>query len=472
MAGTISSLGIGSGVLTSDVIEQLREADEARVITPLDNKITVSQQKEEAFKLLDSLMTAFKGSVSALNNDSLYLNRSVSGGTDAVTVTAEAGVDVQSFTIENIARAQGEIYQSERFSATDEAVAPGDASSPATGTLTLTIDGKNYEIDYSKTTTLESLVETINEEAGSVVTASILQVGESDYELILKSDAVGADQAITFGDSLNDGTNDAFSMLTALGLENANNHIQTARDASFDYNGIQITRGTNEIDDLLTGVTISLEQDQEAGDVANIAIVQNEESIRNEMSMFVENYNNLITNLHDMTTSDLETGTAGVFNGESFIKSISRQLNSIITSINADGRSLIDYGIDLDKNSYMSFDTAVFNAKMEEDPSALELLFSGGTVNGNEQDGIFTLLNEQMNTYTGYNGLLDNFETKLGTDQDRLVSERTRLLETLTARYAIMEKRFTAYDAIISKINAQFSALQQMIDAELAANNN
>jgi flagellar hook-associated protein 2 len=32
-----------------------------------------------------------------------------------------------------------------------------------------------------------------------------------------------------------------------------------------------------------------------------------------------------------------------------------------------------------------------------------------------------------------------------------------------------MTKRFTAYDAIISKINTQFSSLEMMINAELNA---
>ena len=42
MAATISSLGIGSGVLTADVIEQLRKVDEDRTIKPLETKLTLN----------------------------------------------------------------------------------------------------------------------------------------------------------------------------------------------------------------------------------------------------------------------------------------------------------------------------------------------------------------------------------------------------------------------------------------------
>ena len=56
MAGTINSLGIGSGVLTSDLIDQLRSADEDRLLKPLKSKIELGVQKEDASTLLDSLM--------------------------------------------------------------------------------------------------------------------------------------------------------------------------------------------------------------------------------------------------------------------------------------------------------------------------------------------------------------------------------------------------------------------------------
>ena len=98
MAGTINSLGIGSGVLTSDLLDKLRESDESVIIKPLENKITLANQKEDAYDLLSTLMTTFKSSASALDGDNLYLSRAVTGNTDAVTVTAESGSNAVSYT--------------------------------------------------------------------------------------------------------------------------------------------------------------------------------------------------------------------------------------------------------------------------------------------------------------------------------------------------------------------------------------
>jgi len=95
----VSSLGAGSGVLTSDILDKLKAADTASLVTPIDTKITLQKQKSAALDLLNSLFTTFQTSVSSLNDSTLYQKRSVSGNTDAISVTADTGVSVQSFSI-------------------------------------------------------------------------------------------------------------------------------------------------------------------------------------------------------------------------------------------------------------------------------------------------------------------------------------------------------------------------------------
>ena len=461
MAGSISSVGVGSGILTQDVIDQLRENDEAQIITPLDNKIELNKQKDTAFQLLDTLMTTFKSSASTLDDDVLYQSRTTTVNNEAVAVTAAAGSDVQSFTIDNVLLAQEDIQQSATFSARTALVAP---TAPSAGVLTLTIDGTDYTVDYDATTTLETLKTSINNAAGSAVTASILQVGEESYSLVLKSDTTGADYAVTLTDSLNDGINDADSLLTSLNMVN----VQPARDASFDYNGITISRSGNEISDLINGVTITL---KEEGETSNVSIVQDTEAISSGLSSLVESYNNLMTNIKDMTTSDIETGTVGIFNGDNFINSISREINAIITSTDSSSNSLVNYGIDIDENGFMTFNSSTFDDRIGEDPDALELLFTGGTIPGTDtvQVGVFSALKEKLDDYVGFNGLMDNYADDIENKMDTLTKERTRSIELLNARYDTMQQQFIAYDAIISKINAQFASLKQIIEAEANA---
>jgi len=451
MAGTINSLGIGSGVLTSDLLDKLRESDESVIIKPLENKITLANQKEDAYDLLSTLMTTFKSSASALDGDNLYLSRAVTGNTDAVTVTAESGSNVQDFTITNVDKAEADVWHSSSLS---------EKSTPivdlGSGTLTISINGEDFDIEYTDQSSLNEIRDGINETAGESVTASVLQVGEDSYELVLT--AKETNQAITFADT----NSDSDSLINTLSLSDPLNNIQEAKAATFEFNGIEIVRDTNEISDLIVGVTINLNQNQEATDSASISISQNSTSISSEISLFVSNYNSLITNLQDMTRSDRETGSVGIFNGDSFVKSISREITSLVTQMDENRDSLINYGIELDRDGVMSLNNDMFATQYATDPEGMELFFSGDS----ETDGIFTKLNTKMNEYTGYNQLMSSFSDQLESAKTNLTEQYDKQKASLDTRYEILQKKFIAYDAIISRINAQFSSLQMMIDSE------
>lgn len=655
----VSSLGAGSGVLTQSVIDQLKAADTASIITPIETKITLQQQKGQALSLLTSLFTTFQSSVSALNDSAIYQKRTVSGNVEnEVSVTADAGVAVQSFSISDTQLAKKSVIESGRFSSTSSYISNGS------GTMSIGIDGTTYDIDYTSSTTLADLVTAINDKAGSDLKASTLQVGTNDYRLILTSNETGASQAITLSDSANgsldyalykqqdtigsglftsatssvlsspvtqstklslsqalsdggvsieiDGVQystafdtdhattlanfkdaiDASGLYTATisgndititantaganytitspfsttdssasasttdttptvsgtyditmngttynvaydqnttldSLVNSINstvgsnvasikqvgssyqlviestaegddstfsvsdsggylssklttgvtnytpgaEVQQAQDASFKYNGITVTRSSNEITDIISGVTINLLKD---GSSANIDIAQDVDSISTEMSTLVDSYNSLISQLTSMTTADTEAGTVGVFNGDSSITSISRDITRLFTSINNDGYSLAQFGIDLSEKGTMSFNSATFKTKFNEDTTLSEQFFSGLTTyddNGNvasQKDGIFTQLNALTTRYLGSygsDGILDNLTTASSDAVTSLTTDKTKAQALLDARYETMTARFVEYDSIMTKLTSQFSSLQMQIDA-------
>lgn len=554
MAGTINSLGIGSGVLTSDVIDKLKANDTSLLITPIDNKITLQQQKGQAISLLDSLLSTFKSSANALDDDTLYQKRNVSGNSSGVNVTSTSGVAVQSFSISNIVLAQKNVLESGAFLSEAASVASGS------GTMTMSVGGLSYSIDYTSTTSLTDLKESINTKVGSKVKASILQVGASDYRLVLTSEKTGADENILISDSSGGGLDNtltshkviesqAFSSpidivasqtgdLTvgigantynvsydaATSLENlrdlintsvgssvasidGNNklvlrstiagstanlsltdnsgfldskltsftsldmieEIQKASDSEFKYDGITITRSSNTIDDLTVGVTVNL---LETGGSANISISQDKQAISDEISTFVQNYNSLTSQLTDMTTSDIDAGKVGIFNGDNSINSITREINRIITSISTNNTSLPQFGIDLTQTGTMTFNSSTFLAKFNEDTSASEVFFSGSTTinsygNDTTTDGVFTTLNTLL---ARYDKTISNLTTSSSGEVASLNKEKTRSQALLDARYASMTARFIQYDTMISRLNSQFTSLQQQISAMVNGN--
>lgn len=456
MAGTINSLGIGSNVLTSDVIDKLKANDKSILINPIENKIALQKQKGEALKLLNSLLSSFKSSVNALGNSTLYQARSVSGNSSSINVTANAGVSVQSFTLSDIQMAQKSVKESGSFLSLNAPVASGN------GSMNIGIGGLSFTIDYTSGMSMSDLKDAINAQAGSKVVASTLQVGENDYRLILRSVDTGTDQNITLSD--NDGALSSALLPYDISTNPSGmQEIQAASDASFKYNGINLKRSSNTISDIIPGVTINLLQDNASS--STISISQDTNAITEEMKMLVESYNTLTSQLKNMTLADVEEGKIGIFNGESSINMIGREITRMMTSIN-NGYSLTKFGIDLNQNGNMTFNANTFTEQFNQNPSLSENFLSGTTLG---QEGIFAKLDNLMNSYTKSDGVLNTLTTGSDTELKSLNENKKRAQALLDARYEAMTARFIQYDAIISKINLQFSSLQQQIQMAINA---
>lgn len=452
MAGTINSLGLGSGILTSSLIDKLKAADTNVIIKPIDNKIATNTQEQKSESLLASLMTTLQTSASSLSYGTAFDTKTVSV-TGSVQVTVDPGANIQSFTLDTVSLAKKDIT---KFGTQTSKTSP-----IASGSGVLKIN--NYSIAYDATTTLSSLAQSITDIAGSTVSASILQTGTNAYNLVLSSKQTGASQTLTIKDTT-DGTTGTGSLNTSLfDSNNGYAKVQTAADANFKYNGISVTRSTNDISDLVLGVNIKLTQ---AGDISNVNISTDKKTIIGEVQQFVDSYNTLMTNINDMTTKNKETGAVGIFNGNNFVNSIPNTINNTILSRNINGKSLMDYGIGLDRYGQMTFDSTVLDAKLNTDPTAVKNFFSGGTdANGTVEKGIFVTLNTQLKNYTGYGKLLSDFSTNLQTEGRNLSKNKLSAQDALNAKYDIMTTKFAAYDALISNIKTQSQSLLQIIAA-------
>ncbi len=247
---------------------------------------------------------------------------------------------------------------------------------PASYTLSMTIGDKTYALDMTSGTTLTQLKDMINDKTDGKVTASILNVGGTNpYKLIIKSNEVGLSNAISFSST-------SSSALKNLGLDSTSlsaNHLQTASDASFTYNGVAITRSTNTISDLVNGTTITLNEKQADGVNTNISIKQDLVSVKDSLTSLVAKYNELMSNLKESTKYDSDTKQAGTFQSTSQVKNLSSALTKQLLSTDEEGRSIVDYGISLDDTGTLKFDSAIFDAKVSSSATDVEDFFRGST---------------------------------------------------------------------------------------------
>lgn len=423
--GSLSSLGFGSGVLTQETIDKLKEAEQQARVNPYTTKIEENTTKQKDLTEIKTKLSTFQSAVSSLGDATAFAKRKVVASiTDnpPASLTATSGVALQSMNINVTQLAQKDVYQSKGL-ANDTGFI--NANLESSTNLTFFSKGKEYTVTIDKNTTYSDLVDKINSATGGEIVAKMVNTGEKDtpYRLTLTSKETGEDSAISFYPGAKDSSGkyavdeNAKSVFESLGwtldetalndkdfdpatskkgvgiIDNAENplHIQQAQNANFTMDGIKMTRSSNTITDIGVGITLTLNK---TGEI-NFDIQQDSESITQAMQEMVDAYNDLVLNLNAATDYNSETGTKGSLQGVTEVNSIRSSIVSILfQSQSVDGTvedtngnkvsskvmlSLQDYGLSMTESGTLNFDSSAFESKVKEDTAMAESFFSGIT---------------------------------------------------------------------------------------------
>jgi len=554
--GALSSLGIGSGVLTYDVIDKLKNADEATMVDPFKTRLTNTQNKENALNDLITQVSLFKSNFSDFKDGDIFQKRITNVTGSSVTAQANDGVAIQDITMDVTQLAQNDIYQTTGFSSEDSSI----NNTGSDQTITLGYGDQSQELTIKSGATLSDLRDSINN-ADMGITASIINTGDDDnpYKLILKGNETGKNNTIKLDyhniddlklndinyqskayDSEDDSVTDTDTTfkVTINGEEHSidvaantsvkdfidqinndlgdsgitasynsdtgkiemeveavgdisidegdlntdfngntdftnDNRVQTAQNSEFKYNGVDVERDSNTIDDLVVGLTMNLTSTGES----TISIKQDTDTIDQEMSDFVSGYNSLVSKIQDLTKYDPDNKTSGVFQNESAIKNITSDMSNIlfdtfttqtVTKTDKNGSTYqetinlnaSDFGFSMNKTGFLDFDQSKFDDMLKNNPDETEKFFSDDT------DGAFTKILNYVDTLTsGSNSTLEllnqQYKNEEKSYQDTIDSNQARI----DAKYQTMAMQFASYDEMINSYNVQAQSIQQAIDA-------
>ena len=351
-----AQLNIASSILTQDVIDGLKDADESVQIKPLTLKIDKNTKKQADITALTTLVSTLKTSYADVANETAMLKRTVTAaGSGSVTANVEAGVAEQTVRLSVSQLAQVDSYQSKGFKSRSETLK--DITSDQS--LTLSVGDKSVDIKVGASTTLEDIINQINDGAGDAIKASIVNTGgENGYKMILQSKESGEKNQIKFSVK-GDQADGAKQVLKELGFNATEKEVkddtgkttgfdftldftgseakqlQKAQDAKFNFNGIDITRSSNSVDDLIVGVTFNLNNVDEKNSTTGalkesvITIGKDTDAVVKSLKSMVTAYNDLISNISTATSYDRENGVAGTLNGMSEITGIKRKLQNL-----------------------------------------------------------------------------------------------------------------------------------------------
>lgn len=379
--GKVSSLGLGSNVLTQDVIDKLKAADQRGLVDPISKNMEKNITKQKDLSAIKTLVSSFKSSVAALGDETAFLKRSVNASGKSADLQADPGVNVQDIEIDVKHIAAKDIYQSKKFSAPESFVGKN-------GSFAIKFGSNTFKIEVKQSTSFEELASKINDATNGEVQAKVLKVGgDKPYQLILQSKNTGEKNKIEFStqDENGNALTNADEILSELGWDSANlanNKISTARDAEFTYNGITITRDHNNIKDLGIGLNLTLKEEGKT----TFSIKEETKDIKSEIDNLVKTYNDLMNNLDVATDYNSDTKNAGTFQGVSEITSIKSTINKALfenKSISIDGKvknlNLTDFGFELTKDGLLKVDHAKLNQKLDQNLDEAKMLFAGAT---------------------------------------------------------------------------------------------
>ena len=405
-----AQLNIASSILTQDVIDGLKDADESVQIKPLTLKIDKNTKKQADITALTTLVSTLKTSYADVANESALLKRTVSAaGSGSVTASVEAGVAEQTVRLSVSQLAQVDSYQSKGFKSRSETL----TGITKEESLTLSVGDKSVDIKVGASTTLEDIINQINDGAGDAIKASIVNTGgENGYKMILQSKESGEKNQIKFsvkGDQT--AADGAKAVLEKLGFMTNQTEIkddqgkttgydlaintadtsaggkqlQKAQDAKFNFNGIDITRSSNSVDDLIVGVTFNLNNVDEKNSTTGalkesvITIGKDTDAVVKSLKSMVTAYNDLISNISTATSYDRENGVAGTLNGMSEITGIKRKLQNLFESSNSDGMSLQSFGFSFTEKGVLSVDESKLKDTISKDYEGFKSFFTNST---------------------------------------------------------------------------------------------
>lgn len=383
---SISSLGIGSGVLNSDLVEQLVAAERKPAETRLTQRTERTEALISAYGKLRSAVTELRlpmrqlGSADAMKS----FSATSSGGNVSATVDAsQASRGTYNLDVETMAESHAMAFAS---------VADRDATSVGQGTMTLQVGDNTTNIIIDETNdTLQGLANAINDsEAG--VSASILNTG-SGYRLVLNSDGTGTANEINLSTGAADGSDLANFVAGA-------ETTTPAADAKFKINGIEVIKGSNTIDDVVDGVTFEV---TDTG-TATVKVEQDTAAVAERVQAFVDKFNALQDTISELSSYNAETGQASILTGDSTVRNIQGQLKRVLSDVipgleNASVRSLADVGITTDwRTGNLQFNSQKFQTQLQDNPDDVTALFAE---QGRTTDGQIEFVRSGANTQAG-----------------------------------------------------------------------
>ncbi len=194
-----------------------------------------------------------------------------------------------------------------------------------TGTNTSGSDIGTINFDISSTTTIQDLLDEIESHYGDVV-AYVTSDGTIQVDDLTGGASLTVSLAATLQDANSQLDFGAFGAAAARKRE-----IIAGSDAVVEIDGVTVTKSSNMIDDVISGVTLNLTAESAATTIT-LDIDRDLETIESNIKSFVDSYNQVMSYVNAQFTFDAESEeTGGILFGDATLRSVKSDLTALLT---------------------------------------------------------------------------------------------------------------------------------------------
>jgi flagellar hook-associated protein 2 len=430
----VQALGAGAGFDTKKIVEALVNAEKVPQESRINSKIAEAQDKISGLGKAVSILNVIKEAASRLNDAKDFKTFAVSNSQTkafSATSTSSARAGSNNISVSQIAQEQRSV--SNAFAS--------ETSKFNSGSITLSLSVGSTTKSTTDITvadaSLKGTVTAINN-ANLGVTAEIVDTGSTTNRYRIQ----------LIGET---GSEKAFSLTTSDSAISFSS-VQAASDAQLNVNGIDFTRSSNVIDDVLTGVSLTLNTKTDG--TANLNISQDNNEARANIVDFVTIYNEAQRQLKELTNSS----SGGELAGDSIFRSLTSTLRTTIlgtsSSAGTNIANLSDMGISVSRTGELEVNDTKLDKALSNNYSDVIQMFSANTddqsVASTDAAGLAGDINRIISNVTSADAYLVT-QQKVLTDAN---AERQIELTELETRMERVEERY----------NRQFLAMQQIID--------
>lgn len=462
---SISSLGIGSGLKLSDILDSLTAAEKA-TLTPITKQQTSYTAKLSAYGTLKSSLEAFQTANTALSKADLFTATTTASSTTAFSATTTGNAIVGKYTINVTQLAQAQTLTTKATQADNKTVI-------ATSDSVLTIQqggGKEpVTINISAAnSSLTGMRDAINN-AKAGVSASIINVGGA-YRLSITSNDSGLDNAMTLSVSGDSALQNFMGYNGTKGdTSNGMTESVTAQNAELTVNNVAIVNSSNTISDALEDITLNL-NDVTSGN-QTLTVTQDTTKAQAAVKAWVTAYNALQDTFSSLTKytavdvgSDSQDTSNGALIGDTTLRTIQTQLKSALSNTLSSSayKTLAQIGVTSDPSTgQLNVDDNKLSAALKKDSSGVGALIVGD----GKKTGITTTIGNNLTSWLSSTGIIQAAKDGVSKTLNKLTKDYNAASDLIDVKVARYKDQFTQLDVLMTSLNNTSSYLTQQFES-------